>query len=117
MLLKGIVEKGLYNLLLKPSESILCSFLCQSSSIQPLSMLFTYSFDSSVLKNTHNNDSSYVSSCNASISKFSSYILSCDALNNKILLLHRRFGHHNSQTLMHLLKSVTSVNLSSNIIK
>ena len=80
-------------------------------------MLFAYFFYSSVLKNSQNNDSSYVSSCNASISKCSKYISSCDALNNKVLLLHRRFSHLNSQTLMHLLNSIAFVNLSSNTIK
>ena len=80
-------------------------------------MLSACSFDLSVLKNTQNNDPSCVTVCNASINKFSSYISSCDALNNKILLLHRRFGHPNSQTLMHLLKGITSVNLSRNNIK
>ncbi|KAH9792303.1 retrovirus-related pol polyprotein from transposon RE2 [Citrus sinensis] len=117
VLLKGIAEKGLYKLLLKPSESSYCAYLSHSSPVQPLSMLSAYFFESIVPKNTQNNDSSCVSSCNASINKFSSYISSCDALNNKVQLLHRRFGHPNSQILMHLLKSVPSVNLSHNTIK
>ena len=117
VLLKGIAEKGLYKLLLKPSERLQCAYLSQFFLVQPLSMLSAYSFDSSVPNNTQNNDSSCVSFCNASINKFSSYISSCDALNNKVQLLHRRFGHPNSQILMHLLKSIPSVNLSHNTIK
>ncbi|KAL9413756.1 hypothetical protein AB3S75_042279 [Citrus x aurantiifolia] len=117
VLLKGLAEKGLYKLILKPSESVPSSFLCQSSYIQPLSMLSACSFSPHILNNTHNNVFSYVSLCNASDNIVSSQNSSCNGLNNKALLLHRRFGHPNSQTLMHLLKNDASANLSSNSIK
>ena len=34
---------------------------------------------------------------------------------NKILLLHKRFGHPNFHTLMHLLKQVKSIYISHNV--
>ena len=117
MLLKGLAEKELYKLILKPSESVPSSFLCQSSYIQQLSMLSACSFGPHVLNNTQNNVFSSVSLCNASDNTVSSQNSSCTGLNNKALLLHRRFGHPNSQTLMHLLKNDASVNLLSNSIK
>ncbi|KAH9753212.1 retrovirus-related pol polyprotein from transposon RE1 [Citrus sinensis] len=117
VLLKGLAEKGLYKLILKPSESIPSSFMCQTSHIQPLSMLSACSLGPHVLNNTQNNNLSSVSLCNASDNKVYSQNSSCNGLNNKALLLHRRFGHHNSQTLMHLLKNNASINLSSNSIK
>ncbi|KAH9726030.1 retrovirus-related pol polyprotein from transposon RE1 [Citrus sinensis] len=117
VLLKGLAEKGLYKLILKPSEYVPSSFLCQSSHIQPLSMLSACSLHSHVLNNTQNNAFSSVFLCNASDNKVSSPNSSCNGLNNKAILLHRRFGHPNSQILMHLLKNDASVNLSSNNIK
>ena len=114
VLLKGLAEKGLYKLILKPSESVPSFFLCQTSHIQLLSMLSACSLGPHVLNNTQNNNFSSVSLCNASDNKVSSQNSSCNELNNKALLRHRRFGHPNSQTLMHLLKNDAFVNLSSN---
>ena len=45
VLLTRIAEKRLYKLLLRPSESLPYSYLCQSPSTQPLSMLSACSFD------------------------------------------------------------------------
>lgn len=49
----------------------------------------------------------------------SKYIMlpSCNASNNKIVLLHKYFDHSNNQILMHLLKNVCSINLSSNSVQ
>lgn len=44
------------------------------------------------------------------------FIPSYNASNNKIVLLHKHFDHPNNQILMHLLKTVCSINLLSNSI-
>ncbi|KAH9751306.1 hypothetical protein KPL71_014242 [Citrus sinensis] len=64
VLLKGLAEKGLYKLILKPSESVPSSFLCQSSYIQPLSICFGHP-NSQTLMHLLKNDASVNLSINS----------------------------------------------------
>ena len=98
VLLQGLAEKGLYKLLLKPSAQTLSSpFLCQTISNKPLSMLF-------VCHSSFNCQPTIQSKVSDNKIYYHTAVDSCNLEMNKILLLHKRFGHPNFHTLMHLLK-------------
>ena len=108
VLLQGLAEKGLYKLLLKSSaQTLLFSFLCQIIS-KPLSML-------SVCHSSFNCQLNVQSK--VSDNKICYYIIvnSYNSAMDKILLLHKRFGHPNFHTLMHLFKQVKSINISHSV--
>ena len=105
VLLHGIAEKGLYKLLIKSSlQPAYTSLLSQSSINQPLSMLSLCHFSSAT-------DNACSANC------FHSNKNSCtDSSSNKMSLFHRRFGHPNAQSFIHLLKLVHPNLLSANML-
>ena len=81
-------------------------------------MLFACYFNSYVQTASQNNVPNSVSSCDTSMNSHASIeslnnVTLCNKQINKIVLYHRRFGHPNQQILMHLLKNVHDINLSS----
>lgn len=94
---RALLKKGLYKLLLNSNSLSLSptSHLYQSQLNKLIAML-------SVLKNCDN----FTKVCYHSISN------KCNAKPDKITLLHRKFGHPSSMTLMHLLKSCKQFKVS-----
>lgn len=110
VILQGNVEKVLYRQLLKSSSSSHSQnssalFLSQLSSTKPLSILSCCHFKSAV------NNIASQKSCNHTAVFF------CNAINNKAILFHKRFGHPNHQVLLHILKNIKSVSIPSHHIQ
>ena len=104
ILLRGIAEKGLYKLQLNSSsQSIYTSFLSQCSINTPVSIL------SQCYLNTTVN-----SFCSGKCFQSNKNTYSIDSF-NKMSLLHKRFGHPNTQSLVQLLKIVHPNLCSTNI--
>ncbi|KAL9426217.1 hypothetical protein AB3S75_033067 [Citrus x aurantiifolia] len=105
ILLLGIAKKCLYKLQLSSSpQSTFTSFLSQSSINKPVSMLSQCYFSTSVN-----------SSCSGKCFQSNKNTCSTDSF-NKMSLLHKRFGHPNTQSLIHLLKLVHPNLCSINIV-
>ena len=103
--LQGLTEKWLYRLLLKSSSSSQLShssFFSHMCFNKPLSIFFFCYFNSAVPSRVV---TVYQKSCNQIDD------LSCKASVNKVILLHRRFGHPNHQVLTHILKTTKSNHL------
>ena len=104
ILLQGIAEKGLYKLLLNSSpQSAYTVFISQSSINKHVSML------SQCYLNTTIN-----SSCSEKCFQLNTNTCSTNSF-NKMSLFHRKFGHPNTQSLIHLLKLVHPTLFSVNI--
>ncbi|KAH9803881.1 retrovirus-related pol polyprotein from transposon RE1 [Citrus sinensis] len=108
VLMQGIAEKELYKLLVKPMPSTKNSSLSHSQANKPLSMLsfchLAYHMPSVKYINNSNN-------C------LQNGFDVCSDKPNKIALLHRRFGHPNSQSLLHLPKLHHADKFSLNMVK
>ena len=110
--MQGIAEKGLYKLLVKLMSSTKnfesSSVVSHSQANKPLSMLSFCHLAS------HMPSVEFINNPNICLQNG---IDVCSDKLNKIALLHRRFGHPNSQSLLHLLKLHHADKFSMNMVK